>query len=281
MAPQSDAFDRRHFLALASSLIASHRPLLAGISSQQRPATDAAPRLVALELLTEAPLPEVESFYAAMLGLPVVARSESRLTVAAGSTQLTFISAPRESGRPFYHFAFNIPENKIVDALAWQKERSSLLPIPERLRDPKYPPEVVDYRHWNAHSIFFLDPGGNVVEYIARHDLKNASRSAFSARDILYASEIAFIVDDVPATAATLKRVVGVDQYRGGDGNFTALGDEQGLLLVMKRGRILNFQPETDEKAARVFSTRARVRGRKPDNSLDPFPGFPYTLTVE
>ena len=281
MAPQFDALDRRQFLAIASALIASHRPLLARHPSPQHPGSEAAPRLVALELLTEAPLRDVESFYAGKLGLAVLARGERRLTLAAGSTQLTFIAAPGASGRPFYHFAFNIPENKIVDALAWQKERSPLLPIPERLRDPKFPPEVVDYRHWNAHSIFFLDPGGNVVEYIARHDLKNAAPDTFSSRDILYASEIAFIVDDVTTTATTLKRVVGVDQYRGGDGNFTALGDEEGLLLVMKRGRILNFQPQSDEKAARVFSTAASVRGRRPAEPVDPFPGFPYTLTVE
>jgi hypothetical protein len=282
MAPRADAFDRRQFLALASTLIAGHRSLFARNSPPMQDAgSGVAPRLVALELLTEATLSDLERFYAGTLGLPIVARGERRLTIAAGSTQLTFVAAPAKSGHPFYHFAFNIPENKIVDALTWQKERSPLLPIPERLRDPKYPPEVVDYRHWNAHSIFFLDPGGNVVEYIARHDLKNAAGGVFSARDILYASEIAFIVDDVTAAATTLKRVVGVDQYRGGDGNFTALGDEEGLLLVMKRGRILNFQPQSDEKAARVFSTGARVRGRRPAESPDPFPGFPYTLTVE
>ena len=280
MAPHTNAFDRRHFLVLASALVAGHRPLNARSSSRApSPASDAAPRLVALELLTEAPLREVEEFYAKGLGLAVVAKSERRLTIAAGSTQLTFVATPAGSGRPFYHFAFNIPENRIVEALTWQKARSALLPIPERLRDPEYPPEVVDYRHWNAHSIFFLDPGGNVVEYIARHDLKNVASGVFSARDILYASEIAFIVEDVPAAATRLKELVGVGQYRGGDANFTALGNEAGLLLVMKRGRILNFQPQSDEKAARVFATGVRVRGVAP--ATYPIPGFPYTLTVE
>jgi catechol-2,3-dioxygenase len=51
-----------------------------------------------------------------------------------------------------------------------------MLPIPERNRAAGFPPEVVDYSHWNAHSIFFLDPAGTVVEYIARHDLKNADQ---------------------------------------------------------------------------------------------------------
>ena len=74
---------------------------------------------------------------------------------------------------------------------------------------------MVDFSHWNAHSVFFYDPAGNVVEYIARHDLKNAAPGGFGSADILYASEIAWIVDDVAATASTLKKVVGIDQYRG------------------------------------------------------------------
>jgi hypothetical protein len=238
-----------------------------------------APRLVALDLLTAAPLADMERFYRS-LGLPAAtAPSRDRLTIAAGGTEITFRPAPEAAGRPFYHFAFNIPENKIVEALTWQKARGPLLPIPERNRDPKMPPEVVDYSHWNAHSIFFLDPGGNVVEYIARHDLKNARTGAFGPRDILYASEIAFIVDDVVQTAATLRDVASVVQYRGGSPQFTALGDEEGLLLVMQRGRILNFQPESDEKAARIFETAARVRGGAPN--IYRLPGFPYTLTVE
>ena len=48
-------------------------------------------------------------------------------------------------------------------------------------------------------------------------------------------------LDDVPAAASMLKQVVGVDQYKGGSAQFTALGDEQGLLLVMQRGRVISF----------------------------------------
>ena len=138
-----------------------------------------------------------------------------------------------------------------------------MLPIPERLRDANHSKEVVDYSHWNAHSIFFLDPAGNVVEYIARHDLKNGSAGEFGTQDLLYISEIGLIVDDVIATASSLKPAVGVEQYRGGDEHFTALGDECGLLLIMKRGRILNFDPSTDEKAARVFQTSVKVRSQE------------------
>jgi hypothetical protein len=280
MAPRSTLVGRRQFLTTtASALIGAHQPL-AALASSRSPlqAAMTAPRLVALDLLTAARLADMERFYRS-LGLPVAMPSRERLTVSAGGTEITFRPVPADGGQPFYHFAFNIPENKIVDALEWQKARGPLLPIPERNRDPNMPPEVVDYSHWNAHSIFFLDPGGNVVEYIARHDLKNARSGAFGPRDILYASEIAFVVDDVVRTAATLQGVARVRQYRGGGPQFTALGDEEGLLLVMQRGRILNFQPQSDEKAARVFDTSARVRGGAA--AVFRMPGFPYTLTVE
>src|SRR5262249_32817478 len=96
--------------------------------------------------------------------------------------------------------------------------------------------------------------------------------------DILYASEIGLIVDDVPATAQQLARVVGVEQYRGGSEQFTALGDEYGLLLVMKRGRIISFDAE-EKKAVSVFRTTAAVRGQMRTRYV--FPDFPYELAVE
>jgi catechol-2,3-dioxygenase len=217
----------------------------------------------------------MEAFYARGLGLRLIARSGSRISFAAGRSTLTF--ACGEDGHPFYHFAFNIPENKIAAARTWQLERSPLLPIPPDLRDPAYPIEVVDYRHWNAHSIFFFDPARNVVEYIARHDLKNAAPGPFGPADILYASEIGFIVDDVAAASSVVREGAGVEQYRSGSDQFMALGDEQGLLLVMRRGRPLDFRRENTARAAAVYPTRAVVRGLQRPISL---PGFPYEIVA-
>jgi hypothetical protein len=152
------------------------------------------------------------------------------------------------------------------------------LPIPPRLRDANYPDDVVNYAHWNAHSVFFFDPGGNVVEYIARHDLQNASPGNFGTADILYASEIAFVTDDVPTLAKQVKEIASLSQYRGGDENFTALGDEQGLLLIMKRGRVISFD-SPEKKAVSLFQTAVKLRG-SPANS-HPIDGHPFVLTVE
>lgn len=270
--------DRRQFLlSSAAALIAAHRCL--GSHETTGPASPRAEPLIrSLELITAAALPSMKDFYHGLIGLPVLEDRPERLTLRAGSTQLAFVPAQARDGNPFYHFAFNIPQNKILAARTWQKERTALLPIPRHLRDPKYPDEVVDYRHWNAHSIFFFDPAENVVEYIARHDLDDASSGPFSVKDILYASEIGLIVDDVPDVASALRQTLGLTNYRGASAQFAALGDELGLLLVMKRGRIVSFDA-AEKKAVSVFRTAATIRGKKPTDYR--FSTFPYEVRVE
>jgi catechol-2,3-dioxygenase len=280
MDPQVPGPDRRKFLAhtsAAAALIAAHEAAAPEAAAAPGEKPGGGPRIVSLTLLTAAPLAKMKDFYQKTIGLRLLEDAPDRLTVAAGQSRLTFVPAGEGAGEPFYHFAFNIPENKIRAARDWQLERTPLLPIPARLRDPKFPADVVDYRHWEAHSVFFFDPAGNVVEYIARHTLKNPAPGPFSADDILCASEIALVVDEVRPAAATLKEVAGVGQYRGGDDHFTALGDEHGLLLVMKRGRSIAFDSPR-KRLVDVFRTAVSVRGPKAARHL--YPGFPYEITV-
>ena len=150
-----------------------------------------------------------------------------------------------------------------------------MLAIPERNRAAGYPPEVVDYRHWNAHSVFFLDPAGNVVEYIARHDLKNAdnARSAGPTSSTPARSGSSSTMSQ--PTAAAVKDVAAVTQYKEGDDQFVAMGDEYGLLLMMKRGRIIDFTSNADN-GARVYRTGVTVRG--PKATKHQFSSHPYEL---
>ena len=149
------------------------------MTEPDRAVRDSAAHIMALELRVGVALDTMKRFYGRTLGLPILRDEPNRLDVRTGSSTIAFVPADGASDAPFYHFAFNIPENQILAARTWQLARTPLLPIPERLRDRAFPDDVVDYRHWNAHSIFFLDPAGNVVEYIARHDLDNASRAPF------------------------------------------------------------------------------------------------------
>ena len=273
--------DRRCFLgwtSAAGAFLAAHECAEADQRrSDAAPAADS-PRIRSLELQTAPPLAKMKEFYHSTLGLRVAEDKPDRLTIDAGQTRVIFRPADKDHGQPFYHFAFNIPENKLLAAHKWQSKRTTLLPIPERLRDPKFPDDVVHYRHWDAHSVFFFDPAGNVVEYIARHTLKNAAAGAFGSADILYASEIAFVVDDVTAGVAGLTESVGVGPYKSTSDEFAALGDELGLLLVMKRGRVISFD-SPDKKAVTVYPTTATVRGDR--KTTYKVPKFPYQVSVE
>jgi catechol-2,3-dioxygenase len=280
--------DRRRFLgstAAAAAFFALHDVPAFGAGTQVQAGAPPLPepkrpRLLSMELLSGAPLSAIKAFYGKTLDLAILDERADRLTVEAGETKITFVASSEtvEGRAPFYHFAFNIPENKIVKALEWQKARTPLLPIPERNRAAGFPPEVVDYSHWNAHSIFFLDPAGNVVEYIARHDLKNGDNSPFSWADILYASEIGLVVDDVPAAVASLQPFAGITPYKGTSEQFTAMGDEYGLLLVMKRGRVIDFTGDVSH-GVRVYRTGVNLRGAKA--STQQLAGYPYRLTLE
>ncbi|MGH7601556.1 MAG: VOC family protein [bacterium] len=271
--------NRRQFFKSASALaLAAHEGLaLSSPQNATRIATNDAPRLLRLRLLTAAPLAKMKSFYHDLLGLPLIEEKTEEFTFAGGQTAVTFAQAQPEHGKPFYHVAFNIPENKIRGAHDWQKPRTPLDRLNASLRDPEMPEDVVHFRHWNAHSIFFWDPAGNLIEYIARHDLQNGAAGSFSIKDILYASEIGFISEDVTNTALEMKKALQLEQYRGGDGNFRALGDEHGLLLVIIRGRRWGYEEKAPPTS--IFPTVAEIRGTKPTQFA--VAGHPYEIFVK
>jgi len=189
----------------------------------------------------------LETFYGESLGLPT-RRDGDKLVIDAGATRIVFTAVT--TGKPFYHFAFNIPENKLESAVRWQKKRTELV-----RRNNK---DVVHFAKWNADSVFFLDPAGNLLEYIARHDLKNSAKGDFSADDILYASEIGLVVDDIPRTVAAAKAQLNLGIYRDNSQSFASIGDEHALLVVVKRNR--KWFP-AGKRPAKVFPLTAAIRG--------------------
>src|SRR5262245_45957653 len=104
-------------------------------------------RLRALDLQTHL-VPELRSFYADTLGLPVVAETPETVVFQAGGTRLTFEQV-NDSTQPYYHLAFNIPENKLGSAKDWLEQRVSLLRHAETGED------VIFFERWNAHALFF------------------------------------------------------------------------------------------------------------------------------
>ncbi|MEM7012425.1 MAG: glyoxalase/bleomycin resistance/dioxygenase family protein [Verrucomicrobiota bacterium] len=196
-------------------------------------------------------LDDLRRFYEEQLGLSVSMDGDN-ITIEAGTTRLIFSPSEASEEEPFYHYAFNIPENKIETALQWQKERTPLL-----RRGNK---ELIHFKDINAHSVYFNDPAGNIVEYIARHDLDNAAKGGFGPKDILYASEIGLVVDDVAQTQSDIKDSLGLTGFPGSyrSHSFSPVGDAHALLILVKRDR--KWFPN-QKQAAKVHPVEAMIRG--------------------
>jgi catechol-2,3-dioxygenase len=169
-------------------------------------------------------------FYAERLGLPVAESAPDALALRVGASRLAFAATP--AGQPgAHHLAFTVPENQLAEAKAWLAARTPLV------RDRAGRDEF-HFAAWDAHAIYCRDPAGNLVELIARHALPNATGRPFGAASLLAISEVGLAVDDVPGSAARLRAALGVAAYAGPGGEeFAAIGDEHGLLNVIRRGR--------------------------------------------
>ena len=264
---------RRNFInTLGSGMLLSLLEMHGCLSDNKTlPKGVASPLIKELTLETAATLDSLLQFYHRLIGFPVVRQYDHSITFQTGQSYLTFQKTQTSKELPFYHFAFNIPENKILKARDWQSKRSSVIKSPKHMIDKALPKDIRHFRNWNAHSIFFWDSAGNLVEYIARHDLNNAQTGDFSSSDILYTSEIAFIVEDVNQAAEHFKSNLKLKQYRQGSEQFRAMGDEMGLLLLMKKGRVWENQTNRP-KLPDVFPTNVRLADAKVKMAFEQYP---------
>jgi catechol-2,3-dioxygenase len=224
-----------------------------------------------LQLLTSVDINVLQDFYQSVLGLPIIENDDANFKVVVGASVISFAKVSMER-RPFYHFAFNIPENKIEKAFNWQKQKTAIVhPNPNGPHG-----QIVTFNHWNAHSVFFLDPAGNLLEYIARHDLGNARPGNFSANDILNVSEIGLIVDDVYETGRSVQESLGLASYRDAQAGFWPIGDENGLLLMIKKDRVWSGHNGQENKVD-IFKTKVHLHSevRQPWKSS----AYPYEVS--
>jgi catechol 2,3-dioxygenase-like lactoylglutathione lyase family enzyme len=108
-----------------------------------------------------------------------------------------------------HHFAFHVAE---------------LEPWKQRLDVS----EEHDFSSWGgARAVYFRDPEENVVELIARPQ----------ARPELALAEVGLPVHDVPAAVETLEDELGLRPYDDWDETFAPVGDDDGLLILVRVGR--------------------------------------------
>jgi catechol 2,3-dioxygenase-like lactoylglutathione lyase family enzyme len=193
-------------------------------------------------------------FYADILELPVTLDSSS-LEVKAGNTVLRFTQAPSEFNGA-YHFAFNIPENQYQAAKQWITSRLSLL------RD-KAGTEDFESKSWTSTSLYFLDAAGNVLEFIARHNLQNAASGEFNTSRILNVSEIGLPSEDVISLADQLCTKLGLSVFKQEPNEaFTPVGDDNGLFILPVKDRI--WMPDSGVPAKLLpVKVRGTANGRE------------------
>jgi hypothetical protein len=171
-----------------------------------------------------------KEYYSNVLWLPVKA-SAVELRVQVGETELVFVQSDAGFDGA-YHFAFNIPENQFRTAKDWIARRVPLL------KDLEGEDEFSS-ESWNSHSVYFKDAAGNVLEFIARHNLKNAVDRLFTSEQILNVSEIGLPSENVIGFANGLCAQLGLSVFKQEPNEkFTPVGDDNGLFILPKKDRI-------------------------------------------
>jgi len=261
---------RREFLQSTAGLISLLHPAwLTERAAAEAPASDAAlpVHFQHIRLRTRR-LEEMRVFYEQTLGLPRVARKKDSVTYRAGRSEIEFVQIP-DGPDPVYHFAFNIPENKLDAGQQWVAPRCPIVTRPDGST-------VYDFAHWNAHAFYFLDPSGNILEFIARHNLKNAAPGGFSLQDILQVSEIGLVVPDVPRAVENLHAQLGLSVYVGSSEVFAPVGDEQGLFILVKTGR----QWLGSTRFAAPFAAEVQMQGKNKNTIALPDGPFRVQLAL-
>lgn len=207
-------------------------------------------------------------FYVNQCGIEVIDESPQAFSLSIGSTVLGFEQTSDDVSVPKYHFAFNIPENLFEEGKAWVRQRADFLQISEakfeetkgwtRKRSEDAEQFEIHFVPWDADAAYFCDPVGNILEIIARHTLDNASNDVFDHRSLLGISEIGMVVDDVIATTKLVCDTLDATVYSALDDIFAAIGDANGLLIIVKNGH--QWFPTTRD--AIVHPTQVKIRNR-------------------
>ena len=177
----------------------------------------------------------LHAFYQEVLQLPVMHYNSKTVSIAAGQTKLVF-EAGNNSANPFYHFAFNIPSNKIEEALYWLRDRIELLWMED------YKSYIAEFTNWHARSVYFIDPAGNILEFIARFDLNDVANEPFSAAHIRNVSEIGLVfrVENFDADINNLLKQYPLSYFdkQPPMPHFRAVGDDEGLFVIVPENRV-------------------------------------------
>ena len=184
-------------------------------------------------------LEKLDLFYRDILQLQVINFQDEKIIIHTAQSRLVFTTALK--GEPVYHFAFTISANKIEEAKKWLEDKVSLIWMDD------YKSDIADFVNWKAKSIYFYDPAGNIVEFIARLDLDNASTGSFSSAQLLSISEagLVFPAEQLDSSTDALLTQYSLTYFDKQPPlpQFKAVGDDEGLFVIVPEHR--NWFPTT------------------------------------
>ncbi|OXB25059.1 glyoxalase [Flavobacterium tructae] len=195
---------------------------------------------------------ETAAFYQNVLNLPILEKDSRSVTIQAGESVLQFIENLQLDS--IYHFAFNIPQNKLQEAIQWATNKVDLIVIEDTT-------VIANFENWNANAIYFYDNNGNILEFIVRYDLNNAQTEPFSSQSILNISEIGILNENPLVLANQLITQHNLEFFRKNDNSelFAALGDDEGLLIMVRPGR--NWYPTQIPSESNTTEVRLENNG--------------------
>ena len=167
-------------------------------------------------------------FYRDVLELPVES-SGAVAVVTVGRSTITLVERPRL--RESNHIAITIPKDSFARAKAWLTERVEPMSWDDgetelRLGEP-----------WNSESVYFLGPDDLILELITRGHLDNATDEPFSSAQLLCVSEVGLGAPSGAGAFAEVRAVFDIDSFAGESPDFTAAGDQDGLLILVTEAR--------------------------------------------
>jgi catechol-2,3-dioxygenase len=192
-------------------------------------------------------------FYEETLGMRILDADGSSLKIAAGFSLLIFNKT--ENKKPYYHFAFNIPANQFEEAHAWASQRVQLLPVTPGNT-------IADFKNWNAKAFYFYDNNRNIVEFIARFDLNNASNKPFNGSSVFSVSEIGIVTDNAKVDSRKIMEEYGLNYFfrQPPQDDFVAVGDDNGLLIIVDNNR--NWYPTQQPSGKYGMAIKAGHNGK-------------------
>ncbi len=193
---------------------------------------------------------ETISFYKDQLHWELLNTKDGKATFRVGESLL--VLHQNEESKHYYHFAFNIPPNLFHSAKHWIQQRMTLL--------TEDGDDEADFTESKAKALYFEDPAGNIIEYIARSTTPTALTYEFSPTQLVGISEIGVSTNDVKTVVEELMGM-GIfprnneNIYESQFLNFMGEAEEGNYIIVGPVGRRWIFSEKPGKETPTIIHT--------------------------